>query len=662
MADANLTSTIAEHRTLMITLRDDIGRGNHLLSGDHLTTVMGPAVQAGVKEVSVILADLRNNALLGTMTQACADQGAIQVLMAQLIQEAARNAGKAAIKQAHSYVEKEVLETLKNLGAKTTSTVTKIEASAKLLLAGAEAKANIISRKRQEVADRYVKDLALVREKVDLVNKLDRRLNEMTADLSRVSTDLNIESGEMYKQIGQIAQGQKAMENQKTIAIHTLVQHFGDQTNSGQKPELVTLKIPEDMEEGKGKELMANFEIYLNGRVEKFYALMPYLSRMLQDYDHATGACFKPPCIQEKIEDIPEEIRSVYTSQSRTLYVAITAKLSDSVKSLTRATFDYGVDDKQALCMEHDGPNLLFALICMFRPCNVEYTEELESTFVDCHMEFKGADPRAVIKELRGPLQEAPNLQIPIKWNQTGKRIVDRLVHNDHNMKDALKGFKNLEVADKDTTAQLDKLFAAVETQCRRNDKQEGKSSAYSVKTMKRTTTKGAVASAKKEERPPRSGNMNRECRFGDRCNQYPNCGYLHSKPKGTPAPPGKCGGEGCSQKASGSGKTLCTNCFMKVCENGEVQLKDGTTFKLNTKNREHSLKAQVKELKKACAAIKAGEDDKEVSEDEDDEAPVGVGGPACSLKRKRANTAKASDEAAKRVKEFAESLGIELE
>ena len=155
---------------------------------------------------------------------------------------------------------------------------------------------------------------------------------------------------------------------------------------------------------------------------------------------------------------------------------------------------------------------------------------------------------------------------------------------------------------------------------------------------------------------------MNRECRFGDRCNQYPNCGYLHSKPKGTPAPPGKCGGEGCSQKASGSGKTLCTNCFMKVCENGEIQLKDGTTFKLNTKNREHSLKAQVKELKKACAAIKAGEDDKEVSEDEDDEAPVGVGGPACSLKRKRANTAKASDEAAKRVKEFAESLGIELE
>ena len=50
---------------------------------------------------------------------------------------------------------------------------------------------------------------------------------------------------------------------------------------------------------------------------------------------------------------------------------------------------------------------------------------------------------------------------------------MDLLVHNDHNIANALIAFKKLSVADEDCTAQLDKLFAAVDAQCRRNDKHD---------------------------------------------------------------------------------------------------------------------------------------------------------------------------------------------
>ena len=67
-------------------------------------------------------------------------------------------------------------------------------------------------------------------------------------------------------------------------------------------------------------------------------------------------------------------------------------------------------------------------------------------------------------------------------------------------------------------------------------------------------------------------------------------------------------------------------------------------------------------ELKKAFAAITGADDhESQGDEDADHDAPVGIGGPASSAKRKRANSAKEVDEATKRVKQFAESLGVDF-
>ena len=681
MAASNLNTVIVEYRTLMITLRDDLSRvGNHL-NGDSLTTVMGPAENAGVKEIPEILAILNADSVLNAMTQGSNNRDQILAWIAEAIKTTSHSAGREAVTQAATDIQASYVAPLLTLTERAGNTVTQLEAASKLLLSGAEAKANIITKKRQVAEVRFVKSVALVTEKIKLITNLDKRQETMSADLNTVSSDLSVDSEEMYKRISQISNGQKAMANQKEIAVQSMITHFGDQTSMSKssKSDLINLKIPEDIEQGKGKELMANFEIYIIGRSEQLYAMMPYLQRVLEDYDHSTGACFKPPCITEKIEDIPDEIRSTYLSQSKALYGAIMAKLSDSVKCLTRATFDYGVDDKPALCAENDGPNLLFALICMFRPCNVEYTEQLESILIDAHNNFKGADPREVIKELREPLQEAQNLQIPLKWKQCGKRIVDLLVHNDHNMNDALAEFKNVEVADKDCTAHLDKMFAAVEAQCKRNDKHDGKPTAFSSRWQARDGT---------EERRNDSRDTSQvECKFGDYCERFPNCGYKHTYGASNQAPPQgkggrdnrrgkgkgdrgnakpKCMGVGCPDKGS-KYKKLCTTCFMKACEEGEINLKDGTVFTAPKANKPTGTlsiitKSKMHDLKKAFAAL-VGEQDSQDEADEDDKAPSGVGGPACSAgqKRPRADSAKSVQDASKRVKEFAEGLGIKF-
>jgi hypothetical protein len=65
----NLDQTIAVYRASLITLRDDHTRLGQLICGDSLTTVMGPATIAGVKEITLIVAKPRANAVLQAMTQ-----------------------------------------------------------------------------------------------------------------------------------------------------------------------------------------------------------------------------------------------------------------------------------------------------------------------------------------------------------------------------------------------------------------------------------------------------------------------------------------------------------------------------------------------------------------------------------------------------------------
>jgi hypothetical protein len=148
MSQANLDSIIAKYSSALITLRDDHTRLGNIIKGDSLTTVMGPAVNAGVKDATLIVATLRANAVLQAMTKDSGNQEQLFAWLADAIRGTMLDAGRAAIKQATDDAKVKYIAQLATLNTRTENTLTELEAASKLLLAGAEAKANIITRKR----------------------------------------------------------------------------------------------------------------------------------------------------------------------------------------------------------------------------------------------------------------------------------------------------------------------------------------------------------------------------------------------------------------------------------------------------------------------------------------------------------------------------------
>jgi hypothetical protein len=102
----NLDQTIAVYRASLITLRDDHTRLGQLICGDSLTTVMGPAANAGVKENSQIVATLRAYAVLQAMTRDNNNREQRFAWLAKAIQGTLLDAVTAAVKKATADVTK----------------------------------------------------------------------------------------------------------------------------------------------------------------------------------------------------------------------------------------------------------------------------------------------------------------------------------------------------------------------------------------------------------------------------------------------------------------------------------------------------------------------------------------------------------------------------
>ena len=156
-----------------------------------------------------------------------------------------------------------------------------------------------------------------------------------------------------------------------------------------------------------------------------------------------------------------------------------------------------------------------------------------------------------MISELRAPLVEATELHTEFKWSQSGAKIVEVLCHDDHNMSEALEDFKELTRSDRNVTASLHNLFAAISRQCAKEENyvDGNKRSAHSVGVFDRMGLK-------------QDGSEKRQRKDGDAC-------YDISNQTG-----GKCEGAGCPEVKQT--KRLCTTCFHKLLDDGIVKTKSG--------------------------------------------------------------------------------------
>jgi hypothetical protein len=623
---ADLTAATASYRSLLIELRDDISRARQHTDIVSLATVMGPAVTAGMLEPVSFEAGLQGDSVLTKLIEE--QSAAVYSRLTELFQAHEKAVRISTLADVTKLLDDDFIQLQISLGNKVDITLNKLEAKSRELLNEAEAKANIISRKRADILSVFEAQIVFVTDQSRRILGFNQRLEGLTLELQAHCENIMLSSDEVCSKISKISAAQKAFESQKEMSLKTIMAHFGEAMTLGRSKnsELVALTIPENIEAGKGAALMENLTMYLAGRADTYYALMPYIQRVISDYDPITGRCYKPPDLVDEIATIPEEIRAIYVTQAKSLYNTLTSKLTTGVKRLIKSTFQYGLQEETALCSENDGPTALFALICMFRPCTLEHTEKIESALYEAHKGFKTGNIRKHIKAMRSFLLEAQDLSIELKWKQSGKQIVDVMTHKDHNMNDALKDYKNIVVSDKTCTAVLDRLFAAIESQCKRDEKHDDKHGSVEKHA---NSADGKGSGNSKPAAGDTSWRSTVLCRDAASCTNK-TCGFKHphksggdqgskgGKGKGlggkggTDSTKKKCQGPGCSEKLEASDyKMLCQPCFNKAKELGSMKLKNGEIFT----NRA---------VRKASAAIAAAGGDGSDSDEEDHDLPAG--------------------------------------
>ena len=212
--------------------------------------------------------------------------------------------------------------------------------------------------------------------------------------------------------------------------------------------------------------------LYARSRAEsdRFAFIMAELNRIESDYDPKTQSFYKPISLGDERDKISTDSRSFYVADALTLYDDVMTKLPISIKNRVKGgakiNCGFGANKLTVSVSTGDGPMLIFALICMFRPC-VGVEEDIEEIFTKCYIAFRNnKHPMTVITNLRSSLLEATELHTEFKWSQSGARIVEELTHSDHNMCKALEDYAELNPPDSQVTAQLTNLFAAIERQC----------------------------------------------------------------------------------------------------------------------------------------------------------------------------------------------------
>ena len=468
----------------------------------------------------------------------------------------------------------------------------------------------------------FTESIQAVTEMMDLITKhettlkgLNTRLNKAYATLSGdehsdpsataiVSDDINRVTGMRKYALEQIKMLQQDIVNHYDSAFR--------QTKS--KTNLIDLSIPKDIHTGKGQLLIDNMKAYLRGRAGDYYAIIPYLTRISDDFNTTEGTFWEPPTRRlGGYNRVNNTMRQAYADQSLALFYVIKDQLTTETYNRICSTFKYGIhEQKENRCDVGDGPLAYFALISLFKPIKAAHRDALTEEFNTAWTHFTKGDPKKKIKHLRPKLVEAIQLGLQINWSTTGKKIIQVLSRNDHVMAQEIKRFEKGPDKPEDSNVYLQDLFAAIEAEA-----------------DKSTLT---FQGEKKEWHASTAAVDRRICKYGSDCNDtmctrsHPQ-GIKHSRSeldnhkgkgkgsKGYKGATGKgekgkgskgkgkkggkgrpaCEAQGCSQFTPHPSKCLCTTCFKKVIDTGSIIKKDGTVFEFKAKPTPDQSKDQAK-------------------------------------------------------------------
>lgn len=594
----------------------------HRLAED-LSTVMGPAFQAGTLDQQQLANKI---AALGPLPSARAsdeDKRDYNDSLVELIQSTVKDHTQSAVAEANRLATETVRSSLGRLQKAVEMTV---ECCHGLKDRPAdEFNGCIFTTAKQKAIQTFNDSVYQVDVTLNRIRNAQVWIDGHTMKINDAYDRINNENGgdaeKDKKDNDVIEQSQRSRHNaqeQKDMLHKELVQHFdGTIEVKGKSTSLMNLVIPKDVHLGKGQEVIDNMKAYLRGRASEYFAILPYLHRISDDFDPEQGTFWAPPARRDGgYNQISNLMRQPYAEQASDLYYVIQRQLSPEVLNKILSTYKYGAHEQyEQRCEISDGPSAYFALISLYKPVKAAHRDTLIDTFNTAWMHFTRGDPKNKVTFLRPKLVEAIQLEIPLNWSTTGKKIVQILSRNDHVMAQELKRFERGPTDPRDTKSYLQDLFAAIEAETDNaklvdtGNNQENQWSANMATNIRRMCKFGTRCTdslctrdhppghqptqGSRTERPWTQTHTGNNQSFGWKSNRKG--GSKGGKAgKGTRASGGSkgkgrkaCEAKGCSHPTPHPSKCLCTTCFKRVIDQGEVMLKDGTTFRLRPKGED---------------------------------------------------------------------------
>ena len=425
---------------------------------------------------------------------------------------------------------------------------------------------------------------------------------------------------------------------------------FNDGAQITSRESVRKLTIPADViEKSKGAWVRAEIPPWVKGMTDRLWAIIPWINRILNDYDALLGEYWKPPSNEQAETQVPEIFRDEWLRANRALYATLRPILGETFMAQFQSTYSIGANgQKTAKALEDDGLSLIFALVTLSSPNTSTYKDGINRQIHGCAELARSGNPTDFVKQARICLQECIRLNISVNWH-VAKQIIDIFTQRHNQFSRDLNTPNNFDY--EDCAPEFDALLTKIS-----DVNEKIKETWGDVWWTGNTGTAHSAVQAK----PVNVGNSSEWCRFGKDCTKRDSgmCKRFHdmsvnanrgkgkdakgkgkgksSKGKGATnstqqAPTGaaRCAKQGCTETSSPHGE-LCGGCYIKAKNEGGYTNLYGKQIQIVTNSNSDRQKAR--KAAKACG--KATANSAADKKDDDDSLDPPIKGVYLSLEQ----------------------------
>ena len=345
-------------------------------------------------------------------------------------------------------------------------------------------------------------------------------------------------------------------------------------------PTPASLQVPADMiSHSRNDWIMRELPLWYRTRVKSLFTVIPYLDRILNDYNSRTSVYWAAPDIHHT-GDIPEVIRETWIEQNLALGNLLTNAMPLSLQQAVTAPYLIGNKTDMVQVDKRDGLAMVCSLLTQASPHTSEYKAKIDTNLFAAGEKAKEmGDPVKFVKNMREDLLEAARLNVPFRWH-IGATIITALTCKHTLFGRELEGFSRTCTNEEDSGPHMELLLSKILTTNQMICDHENNHAWWNS-----TMPSAHLARGNNTHDSDPTNHAGTQCRFGTNCKFIgTKCKRTHVKlsdkkgkhPKAANPNAKQCLAQGCYDSAHPKGD-LCTTHFKQSQKDGYYQNKADT-------------------------------------------------------------------------------------